>query len=251
MFASTLANLPKEGKTNESFATSMRELIEAATKLAQLDEAYQHAQENEPPINNDQARLWHDVSMKTLLWTRTVFTEQQSNALKQLQLSVATQISQPESPAELDILANPWEAKPVGIDVMTSHPDVAVTPAVAGQETDMGQSFEKVGSLRNDFDKLKEYPPDRCLIVRRIKRLGISSPELLRQRFEQFGSVTEVFAAHSAEKRGKDGSRVRPAAIGFIVMGSDAEANAALAAGPAILIGDADITVQPFASFSS
>merc|ERR1719386_131964 len=88
-------------------------------------------------------------------------------------------------------------------------------------------------SMRLQLEKLKEYPHGQSLIVRKIKQLGFDSGDVLKEHFEQYGPVAEVLVAHSitkpSSKRTK--GRVRPATIGFVVMGSLEGADAAIAAG--------------------
>merc|ERR1719199_2138612 len=105
-----------------------------------------------------------------------------------------------------------------------------------------------VGSLRDDLERLKEYDARQCLIVRRIKRLGLRSAEILRQYFSGFGGVKEMLISHSFEKKSAKcrADRVRPAALGFLVMNSVDGAQAALRAGPIIMIGEVDVEVKEF-----
>lgn len=241
MLMSSVPTYCIEGKVTNSFAVPLQELVEIATKLAQLDEALRRAQAFEPHVKSDQAQLWHDISIKSLMWTRSLFTEQQNAALGQMQLAVST------SASHLLTLSGSCDSSPSSEMPLEESPSVGgpATPTIAGPK-----SFELVGSLRNDLEKMKEYAPERCLIVKRIKRLGLDSPQLLRDCFGKFGQVTEVFAAHSQEKRKTENPRVRAAAIGFIVMQSENEAALALAAGPTIMIGEVSISVQPFSEFS-
>ena len=121
-----------------------------------------------------------------------------------------------------------------------------LTPSQVGAKVAAGDM--SVGSLRDDLERLKEYDAQQCLIVRRIKRLGLGSPEILRQHFSGFGNVKEMLISHSFEKKSAKcrADRVRPAALGFIVMDSVEGAQAALRAGPTLMIGDVDIEVNIF-----
>jgi len=120
------------------------------------------------------------------------------------------------------------------------------TPAQAGARVVAGEF--SVGSLRDDLERLKDYDDQQCLIVRRIKRLGLGSPAILREHFSGFGDVKEILISHSLEKKSAKcrADRLRPAALGFIVMASVDGAQAALRAGPTIMIGDVDVEVQIF-----
>jgi len=123
-----------------------------------------------------------------------------------------------------------------------------LTPAQAGNQVVKGEL--NVGSLRDDLERLKEHDAQQCLIVRRIKRLGLGSPEILRKHFASFGGVKEMLISHSFEKKSAKcrADRVRPAALGFVIMDSVDGAQAALLAGPTIMIGDVDVEVKIFES---
>lgn len=114
----------------------------------------------------------------------------------------------------------------------------SVTPVVEGS------------SLRADLEKVKEYTPGSVLIVRKIKALGFESPAMLRTHFSQYGTIADVLVAHSSSKPSAKrlNGRTRPAALGFVVMGSTEEAEVALAAGmnQGIKSTDVEIEVQLF-----
>jgi len=121
-----------------------------------------------------------------------------------------------------------------------------LTPSQAGAQVAAGEM--SVGSLRDDLECLKKYDAQQCLIVRRIKRLGLGSPEILREHFSRFGGVKDMLISHSLEKKSAKcrADRVRPAALGFIVMTSVEGAQAALQAGPTLMIGNVDVEVKIF-----
>jgi hypothetical protein len=77
-------------------------------------------------------------------------------------------------------------------------------------------------SLRSNLQKMAQYDDKLIFMVRKINKLGLSSPRFLRDYFEQFGAIQEVFVTHAIDKQ-KDPSlpekqRIRPAGIGFVVM---------------------------------
>jgi hypothetical protein len=111
---------------------------------------------------------------------------------------------------------------------------------------------QKLGSLRADLEKLRGYEPDCCLIVRRIKHLGIESASILGEHFGRAGTVAEVLVSHSFEKpcQKRRHGRVRPAALGFVVMATREGAERALAAGGEQLVGQAQIGVKIFEPFA-
>jgi len=229
----------------------LQNFLEVAMKVAQIDEAIINARACPPVQDDSEAFKWHEVSIKALMWTRTSLIEQQSNALGQLKSSVLSQktpvIHSWEAAPALLASAAPFSPVPlksiVGAGV---KPSKALTPAQVGAKVATGEM--SVGSLRDDLERLKEYDSQQCLIVRRIKRLGLSSPEILRDHFSGFGRVAEMLISHSFEKKSAKcrSDRVRPAALGFIVMESVEGAQAALQAGPTLLVGDVDIEVNKF-----
>merc|ERR1719324_1267784 len=109
-----------------------------------------------------------------------------------------------------------------------------------------------VGSLRADLERLRGYSKEKCLLVRKIKRLGLESPQKLKAHFERYGAVSEVLVAHSFEKPSakRRSGRMRPAAIGFIVMAADAAAASILATGESHMVRDGadfcEVSVQPY-----
>merc|ERR1719428_2717385 len=200
---------------------------------------------NEPPPEACEAQKWHEVSVRALQWTRSSLAAQQDSTLSQLKDAVLSRRSSAAPITDL-VAEKAVVAKPLPLP---AQPAPAVCAAQRAAFAAAG--LESVGSLRDDLEKLKEYENERCLIVRRIKRLGLSSPTLLRKHFEEYGTVTEVLVAHSFERKSAKCrvDRVRPAALGFLVMGSVAEASAVLRAGPNITVGDVSIEVSIFEPF--
>merc|ERR1719310_1650409 len=161
---------------------------------------------NAPPPQASEAQKWHEVSVRALQWTRSSLASQQDSSLCQLKdailysrVSVAPVT---DSVVEKAVFAKPLPAQLAPAPAACTAQRAAV--AAAG--------LQSVGSLRDDLEKLKEYENERCLIVRRIKRLGLSSPALLRKHFEDYGTVTEVLVAHSFERKSAKCrvDRVRP-----------------------------------------
>jgi hypothetical protein len=95
------------------------------------------------------------------------------------------------------------------------------------------------------MQQIAEVDPGSVILVRKIKKMGFSSRRLLRDHFSRFGAVAKVLMAHSRLK-GSDQPRLRPASLGFVVMGSGAEAEHAFAAGPTQEVGGVSIDVLRF-----
>jgi len=241
---------------SEALGDSLKDFLEAAMKIAQIDEAIMSARAAAPRQEDSEAFKWHEVSIKALMWTRASMAEQQSISLELLKNVAVSQ--RPSAPTSQLVLSGaPMSslsatAAPFALETPKSVADAAVrtskliTPAQAGARVAKGEL--NAGSLRADLERLKEYGAQQCLIVRRIKRLGLGSPEILRKHFSSFGGVKEMLISHSFEKKSAKcrADRLRPAALGFIVMDSVEGAQAALRAGPTLLIGEVDVEVTIF-----
>lgn len=79
-------------------------------------------------------------------------------------------------------------------------------------------------SLRSNLKKLGHVDSKRVIMVRKIRELGLDSPEILKAYFSQFGTVDKMYVTHSIDRKNFDHSDpdakpiVRPACVGFIVM---------------------------------
>jgi len=236
-------------KAGEPLGSTMKNFLEVAMKVAQIDEAIMKARASAPSQEDSEALKWHEVSIKALMWTRSSLVEQQGNALGQLKNSVVSQ--QPsalrfgEPVSSLSATAKPF-SPPAPKPIAEAKLSKALTPSQVGAKVVAGEM--SVGSLRDDLERLKEYDAKQCLIVRRIKRLGLRSPEILREHLSAFGGVKEMLISHSLEKKSAKcrADRVRPAALGFVVMNSVDGAQAALNAGPSLMIGGVDVEVKIF-----
>jgi len=104
-------------------------------------------------------------------------------------------------------------------------------------------------SLKDHLRDLAELDQARVLMVRRINRLGLESPPLLKEYFARFGNVERVMVAHTRCKaKGLENGRVRPAPLGFVIMSKPEEAHAALAHGAEHSLQGVGITVSSFES---
>lgn len=240
---------PPERSSNA--AECLQEMVVALAKLSDVDRMLQHVQRT-VPAEDAAAQKWHQISLTSLQWTRKAKSEHFQTKLKELK-SVMLALSGP---------AKEWAAKPAvrvedtALISKTSDEIIrddsqacADAPNVVGKHR--FHDLEKVGSLRNDLETLRKRDPDCCLIVRNIKRLGLESAESLRAHFSHFAELTEVYCAHSFEKPNakRRNGRVRPAALGFVVMASSEGAKKVLAAGNEQSVGDVRVRVGPMGPF--
>jgi len=252
----------------------LNDLLEAALNVARVDDSINNANMEAPPLEDADARKWHDVSLRALSWTRTALASQQDSILKQMLAQarsrcksaalmsgldeIQLQAKTPVKPLPLSPDAKPFSPGPPGLWILPSpsEKDTSTT-----QEEPQSQraatafaaaGLSKVGSLREDLMCLRDYDADRCIIVRRIKKLGLASAELLKEHFQRFGVVSEVLVAHSFERKSLKSrcDRIRPAALGFIVMENADAARAALSAGPILIVQQVHINVKKFEVFA-
>jgi len=220
----------------KDFAALLADLVGVAAELARMDEMLAQAEASAPA--SAEARKWHEVSVQALVWSREALAERQNNLL--VQMKVLSQVGCADKAVAVSsesIVAQTYSP---------TQPEAALSLEAVESETAV------VGSLRADLERLRGYSKEQCLLVRKIKRLGLESPQKLRTHFERYGAVSEVLVAHSFEKPSakRRNGRMRPAAIGFIVMAADAAATAILATGESHMIQDGtnvcEVSVQPY-----
>merc|ERR1719214_131304 len=109
------------------------------------------------------------------------------------------------------------------------------------------------GSLRQDLELLRQRQPECVVIVRKIKKLGFESPQMLDEYFSQYGEVKELLVAHSHVKptAKRPNGRVRPAALGFVVMADQEAAQKVFKAGADQMVCGHFIELASFESFDS
>merc|ERR1719201_3256973 len=78
-------------KAGEPLGSNLKNFLEVAMKVAQIDEAIMKARASAPSQEDSEAFKWHEVSIRALMWTRSSLVEQQGNALGQLKNSVVSQ----------------------------------------------------------------------------------------------------------------------------------------------------------------
>jgi len=102
-------------------------------------------------------------------------------------------------------------------------------------------------TLQQHLQLLESEDPLCVLSVRKINRLGFDSKAILERHFAWHGVATKVLVAHLKVKQaGHRPARSRPAGLGFVVMASREGARNVLHQGERQMIGDVEITVQPF-----
>lgn len=115
-------------------------------------------------------------------------------------------------------------------------------------ESDTRDSSKQEGDTLQFHLKLLELEDPLCVLsVRKINRLGFDSKAILERHFAWHGVATKVLVAHLKVKQaGHRPARLRPAGLGFVVMASREHAVNVLKQGDSQMIGDIEITVQPF-----
>lgn len=229
--SSTMGPPGSKGAFGGDFAALLQDLVKVVQELAHMDAMLIEAETNSP--ETEEAQKWHDVSLRALMWSREALAERQATVLANIKARVETP----------PMLSTTSSCK------LEAERTTMATQAVSLQDKTL------VGSLRNDLERLKMYDRERCLLVRNIKKLGLSSQQRLQAHFERYGAVSEVLVAHSFEKPSAKRrlGRVRPATKGFVVMEESAAARAVLEAGEAHMVEDDDqlheVIVQHFNPF--
>jgi len=233
------ANAPSE------MGMALIEMTQIAKEVARTDQMIDHINEGVP--DSDEAKKWHNVSLQTLRFSRDLLRKRQHSCLAQLGSVVGLNAEPPEYKEDVQGQELELEAEVRACPEFQPKVNVATRAAQAKLEVTGG------GSLRRDLEILRETHPERVLIVRRIKRLGFESPHLLKEHFLQYGGVSDVLVAHSHVKSTaqRPNSRVRPAALGFVVMESEIAAGCALAAGAEQAVGDTVIQLCAFTAIGS
>merc|ERR1719375_992414 len=188
----------------KDFAALLADLVGVAAEIARMDEMLAQAEASAPA--SAEARKWHEVSVQALVWSREALAERQNNLL--VQMKVLSQVGR----AAQAVVAS---SETIAVATCTpTQPEATRSLEPPESETAV------VGSLRADLERLRGYSKEQCLLVRKIKRLGLESPQKLRAHFERYGAVSEVLVAHSFEKPSakRRNGRMRPAAMGFVVM---------------------------------
>lgn len=148
----------------------------------------------------------------------------------------------PHPPAMHPRSANNWEFTQHSQSKQTSHHQNLVArnthkklPQVQAEKARklLATSASDCTTLKENLRELSSLDPKCVLLVRKISKLGLNSPQLLEIHFSQFGPVQRVLISHSIEKPvgRRLQPRFRPAALGFIAMSNAEDAAAALQRG--------------------
>jgi len=107
-------------------------------------------------------------------------------------------------------------------------------------------------TLRTFLRDLSLVDDRRVLTLRKISRLGLDSPKLLETYLSKFGKVERIMISHTLSKTpgplGEQKTRLRPAALGFALMATVEDAQAALNYETAHVACGVAICVTPFQS---
>merc|ERR1719388_141726 len=230
------------------------ELVTTVSQIAQLDAMFQKVKAS-APTSCSEADKWHQVSVQALETSRKYMVEQQASLIQRIANATGTPLLKQDDSAMSEIKTEDATAErvevapPPGLEMSVGDDTQATANPESRTEADGN-------SLRNDLEKIKLHTPGCALLIRKIKPLGFESPERLRAHCGQFGKVAEVLVSHCitkpSPKRAK--GRIRPAALGFIVMASPEDADAVFAYGEmqhvAFQDGSVLVEVQRFREFA-
>jgi len=111
------------------------------------------------------------------------------------------------------------------------------------------QEVEGAGdSLRANLLELAAMDSARVIMVRKINQIGLHSASVLEAHYSKFGTIERVMVSHCMAKNTSGIKRLRPAALGFLVMSKAEDAQAILAQGEVQSVQGVNITVGKFES---
>jgi len=227
----------KPSVTSSAAPALLLELVTIVSQIAQLDAMFAKVKQGAPDAGSE-ADKWHQVSVQALETSRKYMVEQQTSLIQRLANVTGTPPAVQsgnvalDSPKENECMAQaplacpPGLAPPPGLDMPAQNAE-----QVSSEKTAKPILSGEGNSLRTDLEKIKLYAPGCALLVRKIKPLGFESADHLKAHFEQFGEVKEVLVSHCITKPSpkRASGRVRPAALGFVVMASPEDADKAFA----------------------
>eukprot|EP00746_Dinoflagellata_sp_MGD_P149318 gnl/MRDRNA2_/MRDRNA2_81366_c0_seq1.p1 gnl/MRDRNA2_/MRDRNA2_81366_c0~~gnl/MRDRNA2_/MRDRNA2_81366_c0_seq1.p1 ORF type:complete len:324 (+),score=82.79 gnl/MRDRNA2_/MRDRNA2_81366_c0_seq1:119-973(+) len=234
-------------KTPASVASSLLELTEVASQLARVEMMLAQVTENVP--EEESAKRYHDISLQALECSKKMLREKQALCLQDL----GAMIGSPTKEAAKDKATPTVDPDPTCTTWNGwSKAEIDAVPEFV-PEGDTASKLIGSGSLRQDLELLRQRQPECVVIVRKIKKLGFESPQILDHFFSQYGEVKELLVAHSHVKptAKRPNGRVRPAALGFVVMATEEGAQNAFKAGTEQWLHGVNIELAPFESFDA
>jgi len=233
-------------KSLATVASSLLELTEVASQLAHVEMMFAQVSENAP--EEESAKRYHEISLQALECSKKMLREKQAQCLTDL----GALIGSPEKVIEEESQALAESPPPSSTWNGWSKADIEAVPVFV-PPADLASKLIGSGSLRQDLELLRLRQPECVIIVRKIKKLGFESPQILDEHFSQYGEVKELLVAHSHVKptAKRPNGRVRPAALGFVVMATPEGAQNAFKAGTDQVIGGVGIELAPFESFDA
>lgn len=239
--------VPQDARnTKKTMAAVLLDLTTIASQLAHVDMTI--AKVNNGAPEDPEAKRWHDISIQALRTSRNMLSDKQLSCIKELSALAGV----PEAPSSQTKPEQKSE-EPSTWDAWTSA-DIAACPEFVPPPPGLEQTqFSSDGSLRKDLEILRHAQPETVFIVRKIKKLGFESPQMLRQHFGQYGPVQEILVAHSHVKPTpkRPNGRVRPAALGFVIMASSEGVKKAFEVGDVHNVCGCPIELKAFESFDS
>jgi len=249
----------KVGNLAAGVGAILASLVRLATNVARVDEMLAQLEDSAPTAA--EALKWHEIAVRSLAWSRASLVEQQSVILREL----GTLAQDPPPGIKTE---SSWDRSTTAGSDQNTEPEGETSADSAGESDSSDRPLalapldvrrhwtpesaqEHVGSLSANIAELQKYGAGRCLLVRRIKPLGLEQPRRLAEHFGRWGTVTDVLVAHSYEKptaRRRHG-RLRPASLGFVIMSSEGEASAVVGAGRHVVGGDpapCEVDVQAY-----
>lgn len=131
------------------------------------------------------------------------------------------------------------------------RPDVRRGPVERRGPASQGEEVEGAGdSLRANLLELASIDSARVIMVRKINKIGLHSGNVLEAHYSKFGAIERVMVSHCMAKNTSGVKRLRPAALGFLVMSTSEAAEAILAQGEVQSVQGVDILVGKFESHS-
>merc|ERR1719160_1821297 len=204
------------------------------------------AQITESAPEEEGAKRYHEISLQALQCSRKMLCEKQSKCLQDLGALIGSPSKSTEEITKPTVESTPGSTTWKG----WGKADIEAVPEFV-PPVNIAAKLIGSGSLRQDLELLRQREPEHVIIVRKIKKLGFESPQLLDEHFSQYGEVKELLVAHSHVKptSKRPNGRVRPAALGFVVMATAEAVQSALKAGANQMIYGHAIELASFESF--